>query len=85
LLDEVNKVLGNIESENLSKDFTIELSEEFTYLRYCFYESLRIDSPVPITSSITFTQDTKCGNSIIKKGDIVLIYLSHLHTDPREW
>ena len=44
-------------------ELTIEKLDlmEDEYLKHCIYESLRIDPPVPISSSFTVTEEIELG------------------------
>jgi cytochrome P450 len=49
--------------EDLAHELTIEKLDlmQDEYLKYCIYESLRIDPPVPISTSFTVTEDIEIG------------------------
>lgn len=46
----------------------MDQSENFEYLRYCFYESMRIEAPIPVTTSNMYTRDVTIGGIKIKAG-----------------
>eukprot|EP00351_Strombidinopsis_sp_SopsisLIS2011_P003202 CAMPEP_0116886900 /NCGR_PEP_ID=MMETSP0463-20121206/20916_1 /TAXON_ID=181622 /ORGANISM="Strombidinopsis sp, Strain SopsisLIS2011" /LENGTH=58 /DNA_ID=CAMNT_0004548115 /DNA_START=161 /DNA_END=337 /DNA_ORIENTATION=- len=56
---------------DIEKDFTMEISEEFEVSRNYFYESLRIEPPVPITSCNTMSKDCKIAGVDTKAGHIL--------------
>jgi len=56
---------------DVEKEFTMEISEEFNVSRNYFYESLRIEPPVPMTSSNCMSNDCKIGGINVRKDDIV--------------
>jgi cytochrome P450 len=49
--------------------FTQEYSDSFTYLRYCFQESLRIESPVVYSNPSCFYRDVTLGGVTWKAED----------------
>lgn len=49
------------------------------YLKYCIYESLRIDPPVPLTTSFTVTEDIDLGGVRVKAGVMMLTNITKLH------
>jgi len=51
LVEANDKVFSSI--TDIEKEFTMEVSEEFEVSRQYFYESLRIEPPVPVTSTNT--------------------------------
>lgn len=58
LVNEVDQVLGKYEdSKDVLEKYDIETSDEFEYLRQCFYESMRLESPAPVTSTNCFNKD----------------------------
>lgn len=56
---------------DIEKEFTMEVSEEFDVSRQYFYESLRIEPPVPITSCNTQAQDCKIAGVNFRSGDVM--------------
>jgi cytochrome P450 len=60
--------------EEFSKEISIE-SLEFSnddYLKYCLYESMRMDPPVPISSGFIVTENLNIGKYKIRAGDHLL-------------
>ena len=55
------------------------------YLKYCIYESLRIDPPVPLTTSFTVTEDIDLGGVRVKAGVMMLTNLTKLHHLEDQW
>ena len=55
------------------------------YLKYCLYESLRIDPPVPISTSFMFTEDIDLGGVKIKAGDMMISNITKLHHLEDQW
>jgi len=47
--DEINRIVGK--STNLVEDLTLDKVEELEFLKMCFNESLRIEPPLPMSSS----------------------------------
>ena len=50
---------------------------DLKYYTSCFSESLRIEPPVPYTSTVMLTEDSKIGNILIKKGECIEIDIKH--------
>lgn len=84
--DEVNTKLRGALEKNFVKfgaGKLNELAEEISletldmpndeYLKYCFYETLRIEPPVPFGSSVCMTEDTIIKGFKIKAGDPIYI------------
>lgn len=81
-LPEVGKKLvaeidSNLEpiADNLLEKFTIEVTEEFSYLLKCYHETLRTVPPAPITTSTVFTQEVTLGGVTIREGDALMLNL----------
>jgi cytochrome P450 len=55
--------------KDLIEEFSYEEMDQFVYVKQCFYESLRLETPIQISSAMMFTQDTKLGDYVIKKHD----------------
>eukprot|EP00352_Strombidinopsis_acuminata_P002451 CAMPEP_0176398312 /NCGR_PEP_ID=MMETSP0126-20121128/45835_1 /TAXON_ID=141414 ORGANISM="Strombidinopsis acuminatum, Strain SPMC142" /NCGR_SAMPLE_ID=MMETSP0126 /ASSEMBLY_ACC=CAM_ASM_000229 /LENGTH=88 /DNA_ID=CAMNT_0017773169 /DNA_START=1086 /DNA_END=1349 /DNA_ORIENTATION=+ len=63
----------------------METADEFEYLRQCFYESMRIDPPVTISSSNYFNQDVTIDGVKIRAGDGFFVNIRAVHHDKTEW
>ena len=55
------------------------------YFGYCFNESLRIEPPVHLSSTLCFTEDVNLGKYRIKKDDSVLVHIWALHHKEHLW
>lgn len=82
LLDEIDKVFAALDASKNYDDYDIETSENFEYLRYCFYESMRLEPPVPMSSSNMFSRDVNIGGINIKAGTRFHVNITQLHHDP---
>lgn len=63
----------------------MEAADEFEYLRYCFYEAMRIEAPGPMTSSNCFSEDVTVNGVTIKAGDSFFVNIDDIHHNPDEW
>lgn len=61
------------------------MAEEFELTRNYFYESLRIEPPVPVTSTNTMSEDCKIGNVKFRANDIFMVMVYNIHHDKKEW
>lgn len=66
------KSFGSSNAE-LSKELNIDHIENLDYLKMCFYESLRIEPPVPISSSVCVSETQKIDEFILRAGDMMLL------------
>jgi len=80
LVEEIDSKLSPIKDRLIEK-FDQDLAEEFSYLRNCFYESLRIEPPVNTALDSCFTQDVTLGGVLISKGDCISVCLDSVHHD----
>eukprot|EP00352_Strombidinopsis_acuminata_P005258 CAMPEP_0176371530 /NCGR_PEP_ID=MMETSP0126-20121128/24762_1 /TAXON_ID=141414 ORGANISM="Strombidinopsis acuminatum, Strain SPMC142" /NCGR_SAMPLE_ID=MMETSP0126 /ASSEMBLY_ACC=CAM_ASM_000229 /LENGTH=90 /DNA_ID=CAMNT_0017731023 /DNA_START=217 /DNA_END=489 /DNA_ORIENTATION=+ len=70
LHDEVEKITSKFkDSKDFIENYDMETADEFEYLRHCFYESMRIEPPVSISSSNCFNQDVTIDGVKIKSCD----------------
>jgi len=65
--------------------FDSELSDSFEYLKCCFFEALRIESPVPQSTPTTFYQDAVINGVLINAYDQVGIAIDYMQRDPVQW
>jgi len=70
---------------NIEKELDMEIAEEFEVARNFFYESLRIEPPVPVTSSNCMSEDCTIAGVNVKAGDCIMIMMNFIHNDPNEW
>ncbi len=61
--------------DDLSKELDLSVLdlEKDDYLKYCLYESLRIEAPVPLSTSICLTETQDIDGLTIKKGEMMFI------------
>jgi len=71
--------------ENFMELMTTEAIEDLDYLRQCFYEVLRYDTPIPAGSTSCFSRDVTIRGINFKKGDAFYVAMSELHRNPKEW
>jgi cytochrome P450 len=66
------KAFGKTNKE-LIDELNLETIDSLNYLKMCFYESLRIEPPVPISSMIFLTEDQVIDGLYIKSTDLICI------------
>ena len=66
------------------KALTMDSIEELRYFMMCFNESLRLEAPT-VTSGGIFTETVQLEQYTIKKGDMIVINLQAIHTNPDQW
>jgi cytochrome P450 len=73
--------------EDLCKDMMFEDLELTAdeYLKYCFFESLRMEPPIPWSSSLCLTEDQTIGGVKIAAGDPIFVNFHALHHDEDQW
>ncbi len=53
----------------MNEAVVLERVQELSYLGMCFNESMRLEPPVPVSSSVKVTEDVKLGGINFKKDD----------------
>lgn len=66
----------NIEGLDLTKD---------EYVKFCLYESMRMDPPIPMSTSFTVTEDLTIGGINIKAGEMMQSNITKLHHLEDQW
>jgi cytochrome P450 len=77
----------NASLEQLAEELTIE-SLDLTkdeYMKFCLYESLRMDPPIPLSTSFTLTEDLTIGGVNIKAGEMMQTNIAKLHHLEDQW
>jgi cytochrome P450 len=49
------------------------------YLKYCLYETMRMDPPVPFSTGFTITENLNIGKYKIRAGDHLFSNITKLH------
>lgn len=62
-----------------------ELIEELEYLRMCYYEVLRCDTPIPQSSTSCFNRDVTIDGIHFKKGTAIYLAMNEMHRVEKEW
>ncbi|TNV80052.1 hypothetical protein FGO68_gene9962 [Halteria grandinella] len=73
--------------QDLASEITLETLDlrNDEYLKYCFNESLRIEPPVPFSSSLCMTEEVTIGGFIFKKGEGFYHNCYQLHHNLDQW
>lgn len=83
LIDENEKIFSKL--NNIEEDFTLEVAEEFELTRQYYYESLRIEPPVPVTSTNAMSEDCNICGVNVRANDIIMIMIHSIHRNKDEW
>lgn len=85
LLSEILPVVEAAKDDIVEK-LEYETVMDLEYLHQCFYESLRIDVPTPLSSIQCFSEDVTFFNGFkLTKGDAFYICVEAMHHDPKQW
>jgi len=84
LIAEVDSFLTPI-ADDLQEKSTMEIADQFSYLLYCYWESLRVEPPVPVTTSTAFTEDVDIQGITFRAKDPIMLNIQQVHHDPTQW
>ena len=61
--------------ESLAKELDMNTFDQAKddYLKYCFYESLRIDPPLPISTSFCMNDNVDIGGVQVRAGEMMIV------------
>ena len=62
-----------------------ESTDELEYYGNCFKESLRMQPPVKVSSTICMSETVKAGKLLIRKGDPIVVNISRMQNHPSLW
>lgn len=62
-----------------------ENMNDLSYFQMCFNESLRIQPPVTYSSMCMMTEDVQMGKYKLRKNDLFVIDMHHLHRNRDQW
>ena len=71
--------------DNFMELMTTELVEELDYLKMCYSEVLRYDTPIPTSSTSCFSKDVTVGGVHFKKGSPIIVAMAEMHRNVNEW
>jgi len=73
--------------DDLAKELDMDTFEMLNddYLKYCFNESLRIDPPIPMSTSFMMTEDIDIGGVRVKANDMLTVVIYQLHHNEDQW
>ncbi|CDW86732.1 cytochrome p450 [Stylonychia lemnae] len=85
--DELKGQLKNFggDPNDLSKELEMDKVEDLIYLKYCFYESMRIEPPVVMSSSCQVNEDMNIQGVKIKKDEMIIINIHQIHHNKDQW
>ena len=72
-------------NEELGQEINLESGEELNFLKMCFNESLRLEPPVPFSSTVTITEDQQLGDIKVKAGERIVVNIHQMHHNKDEW
>ena len=70
---------------NFVEDLTVEETKDFTFLRYCWYEALRLEPPAPISIGSVFVKPVTIGGVQFDIDTVFSINFYAVQRDPKEW
>jgi cytochrome P450 len=67
------------EELDINRGMNFDNMFELKFYNNCFYESLRIESPLTYSSTIMMTEDVQLDKYWIKKGDCIVVDMYNIH------
>jgi cytochrome P450 len=83
-LAEISDVLDSAASD-FQELFTCDHADSFTYVRNCWHESMRLQSPAPNSFFNKFTRDVTIRGVTFTPTTGFIVNFDAIHKDPREW
>lgn len=88
LMDELRPELEKAK-DNFVENFDYDTVMGFDYLQQCYYEAMRIDTPIELSVPNKFDRDTTIGKGkhqiTIPAGCQFTVHMAEMHNDPHEW
>ena len=60
-------------------------SHDLEYMSWVMMETLRIQGPAPVTTTLVMTKDAQVGNLNLKKNDEFMVNIHSLHHNANQW
>lgn len=74
-----------LKAKDLVEGLTTEVVENFNFTRNCFYETLRMEPPTPVSGAACFSSDVTIGDVTFPKDMGFVICMFLMHMDKTEW
>lgn len=84
LLEEIEGPLNEISDDFMTK-LTTDVVEDFSFTRNCFYESMRLHPPAPLSSTSCFSKDITINGVHFPKDSAFYINITNMNRDSEEW
>lgn len=86
VLAEVGPTIENLaKKDNLVNGLTTDCVEDFSYLRNCWYEAMRLEPPTPVSINGVFIRPTVIGGVTFDANTTFSTNFNAIHRDPKEW
>lgn len=80
ILKETYSVIDGMKDDIVEK-LDADVADSFTFTRNCFYESMRIETPIPTSTTSCFNKDVNMGGVKFEAGQAFYVNLSNMHHD----
>lgn len=81
---EIEPILLSMKGDYIN-NLTIEVAEDFQYVRQCWNEAMRLQAPTNGSSLNSFCRDTVVKGVDFKSTDRYTVNFDAIHKDPKEW
>ncbi|CDW85104.1 cytochrome p450 [Stylonychia lemnae] len=69
----------------LTSELSMEKVEDLEYFKNCYYETLRLENPIPVSSSCSLNEDQEINGLKIQKDDMIIINIHQIHHNSDQW
>jgi cytochrome P450 len=84
ILKETYSVIDGMKDDIIEK-LDADVADSFEFTRNCFYESMRIETPIPTSTTSCFNKEVKMGGVTFEAGQAFYVNISNMHHDPSQW
>ena len=81
---EVDPLMDRVKDDIVTK-MSLEDVDNLEYMKMCYQESMRIESPVASSSTSCVNKDVNINGIDMNAGDAFFIFIHFIHMDPKEW
>ena len=71
--------------DNIKEKMTLESVEELEYVKMCYQETLRLDSPASMSKICNMSKDVSISGVDLREGDPFMIATGFMQKDPEQW
>eukprot|EP00350_Pseudokeronopsis_sp_OXSARD2_P013155 CAMPEP_0170567622 /NCGR_PEP_ID=MMETSP0211-20121228/80596_1 /TAXON_ID=311385 /ORGANISM="Pseudokeronopsis sp., Strain OXSARD2" /LENGTH=189 /DNA_ID=CAMNT_0010889127 /DNA_START=560 /DNA_END=1125 /DNA_ORIENTATION=+ len=85
ITEELNRFCKDNDGKPLHEALNLNTLADLNYVSWCVSEGLRIEPPIPVSSTQQVTETIRVGDYTLRDGDVLAVDMNRLHYNKEEW